>query len=431
MTDPEILAQRAARFREAILEVAGGPGGMIVSFCRFDTRKPFQEGDFGDEYCWHCYMDEAWGGHICVPRPTLAEWWYGENVLWVTGWFLWSQMLRYQVTGEAEALETARKCFLDLHNIFRLCRELEPGLLGKPHGGRAGPTTSFDQSAIPVLPYVWYATQYATGKLKEEAIDNIREHGLWYLRRNMIVNHHGHLENPVRWPHPSSMKYLACMHAAYRVCGVEDVGSAVAKYLGRIVEAETFPWSGHVFEISHNLFYWSLLCDYWSKTEFADLADWKGCIGEYWTAAREAVDDEGILRFGHYDPEKQSLAPFDDRWVEKDTDGQGQGQGMPGGHGGDTSQKRWWISSTSIPGRAMATAGIPLLSVLARKHGLDDEAHRLGKRILLRLDEDNCREWWDDGKLPEELKPLRNIFAPEVAAVWLTGYWMGRLEGAW
>ena len=72
-----------------------------------------------------------------------------------------------------------------------------------------------------------------------------------------------------------------------------------------------------------------------------------------------------------------------------------------------------------------------LLSVLVRKHGLDDEAHLLGRRILLRLDEDDCREWWDDGKLPEELKPLRNIFAPEVAAIWLTGYWMGRLEGAW
>ena len=32
---------------------------------------------------------------------------------------------------------------------------------------------------------------------------------------------------------------------------------------------------------------------------------------------------------------------------------------------------------------------------------------------------------------PAELKPLTNIFAPEVAAMWLVAYWMGRLQKVW
>ena len=41
MSDREILAARAARFREMVLDVAYGPGGMIVSFVHYDTRRPF------------------------------------------------------------------------------------------------------------------------------------------------------------------------------------------------------------------------------------------------------------------------------------------------------------------------------------------------------------------------------------------------------
>ena len=430
MGETEILAKRAVRFREAILEVAYGPGGMINSFPRFDTRRPFQEGDFGEDPCWHMYMNEAWGGHICVPRPTLAEWWYGENTLWVTGWLLWSQMLRYQATQEPEALATARKCFLDLHNIFRLCREIEPGLLGKPHGGRAGPTTSLDQSACPVLFYAWYARDYATGKLKDEAYDNLREHGLYYLRRNMIVNQHGHLSSFVREPHPSAMKYLAAMYVTYELTGERDVRDVVAKYLKSTAD-HVLPGINNAFEISHNLFSWAHLCDYWSKTEFGDLTDWKHCIKEYWTAAQTVMDDEGVLRFGHYDPEKKSFTPFPDQWIEKGVDANSPAIQLSGGHGNGHGLTRAWVSSTSIPARAMATAGIPLLALLAREQGVDDQSHLLAKRTLLRLDEDDCREWWDDGKLPAELKPLRNIFAPEVAAIWLVGYWMGRLQKVW
>src|SRR5437773_7069751 len=172
MTDSELLAGRAAHFRQLILDVATGPGGMIISFPRFDTRKPFQEGD----ECPHMAgMEDATGSF--TPRPTTAEWLYGENTLWATGWFLWSQILRYRATGEEEARTTARKCFLDLHNLFRLCNDLEPGLLGKPHGGRPGPTVSFDQAASPVIFYAAYAQELASPEEKAEATQNMARHG--------------------------------------------------------------------------------------------------------------------------------------------------------------------------------------------------------------------------------------------------------------
>lgn len=107
-SDSSALARRAALFQQLVLRVACGPGGMIICFPCFDTRRPFQEGEPLDWYSEKS-PTQFWGPDS--PTPTPAEWPYGENTLWATGWFLWSQMLRYQVTGESEALANARSCF--------------------------------------------------------------------------------------------------------------------------------------------------------------------------------------------------------------------------------------------------------------------------------------------------------------------------------
>ena len=93
----EVLAARAAGFLDQVLAAGMGPGGMLIDFLVFDTRRPFQEGE--DQ---HWYLDQGlaavWGP--AAPRPTQAEMHYGENTLWVTGWLLWSQILRYRATQE-------------------------------------------------------------------------------------------------------------------------------------------------------------------------------------------------------------------------------------------------------------------------------------------------------------------------------------------
>jgi hypothetical protein len=417
----DLLAERAARFHDAILEVAMGPGGMIIAFLPFDTRRPLQE---GEPHHWYLVenLNEAWGPF--TPKPTVAEWYYSENTLWVTGWFLHSQMLRYRATGEREALVTARKCFRDLSNIFRLCRELEPGLLGKPHGGRAGPTTSYDQSASPVIFYAAFAQELATLEERAEATENLALHGDYYLRRNWVANHHGNLSRIVDPAHTSTMKYLACVYAAYQATGETRFRDAAFRYLRQIIGDGRLPWPTNPYEVNHNLFYWGMLCDYWAKTEIADEFDWISCIGEYWRAAQTAFDDEGLLCFGHYDTAAKTFTPYPDRWLTED-DRDAFPVQAPRKVG------RRWISATCLGNRALNSACSAALALLARSHGFDDGAERQAERTLRRMDADSLRWYWDDGKLPVELKPINNIFAPEVAAMWLIAYWTGRLQQVW
>src|SRR5689334_19459301 len=44
-SDSKTMAERAELCQAQVLEVARGPGGLIISHCQFDTRLPVQEGD--------------------------------------------------------------------------------------------------------------------------------------------------------------------------------------------------------------------------------------------------------------------------------------------------------------------------------------------------------------------------------------------------
>jgi len=428
MSDSSLLAERAAHYCELILDVACGPGGLIISFPRFDTRRPFQEGEEPPLYTQD-RLDRIWGGN--APKATAAESLYGENTLWVTGWFLWSQILRYRTTREQEALDNARKCFRDLNHIFRLCRQIEPGLLGKPIGGRASPNTSNDQAACPVLFYVQYAQEMASPEEKAEAVENMALHGEYYLRRNWVMVHHGNLARVVESTHTSVMKYLACVHAAYELTGQTRFRDAAFKYLRQILAAGNLPWPSNPYEINPNItYYYGMLCDYWSRTEMGKEANWTGFVGEYWRATQQAFDEEGLPRFGQYDHVQKTFTAYPEGWMNREEAIQ---LGVVSSI--DISQDptgKVWVSPTSAPTRALSCVFAPALALLARAHGFDENAHKAAKRILLRMDEESLRLWWNlDGKMPVEWKSLLNIFAPEVAAIWLVGYWMGRWQGVW
>jgi hypothetical protein len=81
MTDSQLLADRAQDYLRQILQVANGPGGLLISHVRFDTRRPFQEGQPLSPYMTQV-IDSVWGG--VSPKPTFADWYYGENTLWAT-----------------------------------------------------------------------------------------------------------------------------------------------------------------------------------------------------------------------------------------------------------------------------------------------------------------------------------------------------------
>jgi hypothetical protein len=222
------------------------------------------------------------------------------------------------------------------------------------------------------------------------------------------------------------MKYLVCVHAAYELTGEVRYRDAAFGLLRQIIEAGRLPWPSNPYELNHNTFYWGLLCDYWNKTEMADQADWVGCIDEYWQAMQLGLDGEGVPRAGPYDTVNRTFTPYPDRWVPRE-----DAYLLPTLDGSTARVRERWVSSTCFPNRALNAGFAAALALLARSHGLDDDAHKLAKRTLLRLDEDTMRWWWDDGKLPHELKPLLNIYAPEVPAAWLVAYWMGRQQGVW
>jgi len=412
-----LLAERAEDYLQQILEVARGPGSLLISHLRFDTRQPLQEGEDIHPYL-HQELDSNWGKD--APKPTVPDWYYGEDTLWATGWLLWSQMIRYRVTGEPEAQRIARKCFQDLNHVFDLCRPIEPGLLGKPHGGRGGPTTSFDQAANPVLLYAQFARDYGTSAEKEQARKNLLDHGDYYLRRNWLMNHHGNLSRIAPARHPSAMKYFACVHAAYDMTGEERFRDAAVKNVRELIEKGLLPWPGPRYDLNANLFYYSWLGEYWSQTSLAKAADWIGNIGIYWEAAQRGLDGEGLLLDGIYDTKTKQFTPTQEGWSNQNPPSEGTKPTV-----------RWWRSSTGYEGRTMYSLLVAALGLLARKHGLDARAHETSRKILLRVNRDCLRQCWDDGRLPPEMKPVANLFGPEFPAEWLVAYWMGREQKVW
>jgi hypothetical protein len=391
------LAERAEICESLVMEEARGPGGLIISHPRFEPRLPLQEGDVPPSL--NRVLDAVWGKDS--PKPTVAEWYYGENTLWATGWMLRGQMARYRVTQDAKALALARKCFQDLNHIFDLSRTIEPGLLGKPHGGRAGATTSFDQAAIPVLPYAHFALTYATAAEKEQARRNLHDHGDYFIRRNWQVNHHGKLVRIVPAGHTSAMKYFASVHAAYDVTGEERYRDEAVKCVRQLIDKGMIPWPSKVNAPDvGNLHYYSYLGEYWSKTSLAKNADWISHIGLNWEIAQTALTDEGLVVNGIYDIKTKRFTPDPN-------------------------------NSTGYQGRTGGSLLVALLGLLARAHGFDDNAHQLARKILMRCDPSIFRQCFDDGHLPENEKEFANLFPSELPAQWLCAYWLGREQKAW
>lgn len=416
-SDRQILRDRAAGYLSQILEVARGPGGLIISHCDFETRRPLQEGD-DLPASMHQVLDSVWGS--ATPKPTVADWYYGENTLWATGYLLWSQMIRYRVTAAREALAIARKCFRDLNHAFALSRTIEPGLLGKPHGGRAGETTSFDQSANPVLQYCEFARDFGTDQERAQARENMREHGDYFLRRDFVVNHHGNLTSIVASPHTSASKYFAAIHAAYDMTGEARFRDAAVAQMRLLIAAGMFPWPKPVYELNSNLLYYAWLAEYWSRTDLARDLDWIGTIGVYWEAAQRGLDEEGVLLDGIYDTRTKSFTPVREGWDDANPPS-----------AGDRPTARWWRSPTGYQGRTLYTLLVAILGMLARRHGIDPRAGEVTRKILLRVNDDCLRQCWDNGRLPEEMRPYANLFGAEFPAQWLIAYWMGVEQNLW
>jgi len=61
-SDARTMAERAEICQSQVMEVARGPGGLIISHPKFDTRLPLQEGDIPPSL--HRVLDAVWGPRL-------------------------------------------------------------------------------------------------------------------------------------------------------------------------------------------------------------------------------------------------------------------------------------------------------------------------------------------------------------------------------
>ncbi|MEN9938247.1 MAG: hypothetical protein RLZZ387_4826 [Chloroflexota bacterium] len=135
--------------------------GMMYSHWHWGAGepRPFRDEDLASQSVPHTSAGFSPAGYIS-----------GENSPWVSGLFLLSQCLRYQVTGEEQALGYAARAFGSLDIIFRLAEDAgQPGLLCKPYDWALSYETSPDQYVATMLG-LW-AYRALAGREARQRID--------------------------------------------------------------------------------------------------------------------------------------------------------------------------------------------------------------------------------------------------------------------
>jgi len=127
------LEQRAAQFDDILTRHAADEHGIVMASIRLDPLGPLDAGDIGH-------------GQSLITSATAEELYAYEDAGMATGAYLAAQSLRYQVTGEAEALDRADAAYAGLRRIYTLgARGAQPGYFPKPYGGRCSDQISRDQ----------------------------------------------------------------------------------------------------------------------------------------------------------------------------------------------------------------------------------------------------------------------------------------------
>ncbi|OHB55890.1 MAG: hypothetical protein A2Y12_04800 [Planctomycetes bacterium GWF2_42_9] len=174
-------------------------------FWKDDELRPFEEEDF-EKYNIPAHRDNY----------TKSGFWCGENSPMVSGTFLYSQSLRYQITGEPQALEYARKAFGSLKLIFALTEATgERGFIGKPYDWKATDETSPDQY-ICVMHGLWEYRKIADISSRHHIDRLLVEMANWWRKKDYTLTYF-HVVWPILPHHAPAMACLQSM--AYKVSG--------------------------------------------------------------------------------------------------------------------------------------------------------------------------------------------------------------------
>lgn len=181
-----------------------------IMYCMWHYRdgqaRPFHKSDFGD------FLFDFLKRENCSQKGWLES----ENSPSTSGLFLASQALRYQVTGERQAMDFAKKAFSSVNAIMTMTEAAQqPGFLTKPWDWKVTTGTSPDQY-ICVMHGLWQyrkIADYPDRKRIEKLLARMAD---WWRTREYTLDFHG-----VNWPIlPHHAPAMACLHSmAYKCTG--------------------------------------------------------------------------------------------------------------------------------------------------------------------------------------------------------------------
>jgi hypothetical protein len=205
------LARKVQALQDFLGERFFAPNGIMYAMWYFtdDVLRPFTRADFEHPGCSYPQTKEG-----ITPEGHGNN----ENSSWTSGLFLFSQCLRYRVTGEPQALEYAAKAFRSLDLIFQLAEAAgQPGYLCKPYDGKLSAETSFDQYTCAMLG-MWAYREFAPRETRARIDALLPAMADWWRERDYVRTTFGVTLNMLRYS-VYTPGFALLNHLAYSVSG--------------------------------------------------------------------------------------------------------------------------------------------------------------------------------------------------------------------
>jgi hypothetical protein len=343
-----------------------------------------------------------------------------ENSGMVQGAFLAAMSYKYRVTGDADALEKARRTFQGIRYIYEISQNISEGFFCKPWGGKLSDETSSDQ-------YIYSMTGmdafFDLADLDEQLqiAEMIEKMTRFWKKRDYSYKYYGSLLN---W---QKCRFTGFMALAYKYSGKIE-------FLNELRRLEILPevknqtpfnadivspmWSEnwqdiigrhHIFKVnaeavsSSLLSFEPILANGLERDSF-----YHNMLGKIFDYGCSATAPDGLgYSFLLYDSQHEKLKPLEVT--------------LP-----NPTNENWHFSGFIAPFRrgGMATTMFARAAVRIHKYLPDIGADRMALNILNKIDRKHLT-WYEDPMncFPDDLKWMSQSYSGDAAAHWLWAYW--------
>jgi hypothetical protein len=287
--------------------------GLVYSFMNAKTLKPWTD----TELKAYNLMP------VCHPNITSpAEYYAYENSLMGTGEYASSQVDRFEVTGDGEALGTAAHQVGAIMQVFYQGELFEKGFLPKPFGGIRKCAYSHELSPdqqVKCLAALRSYQRYAPASQKRIIDDYIVAMADYHQARGFIhPRRESFVVTPENRPHAISI-LLPVLMCAYNITGDVKYRKALKRF-DKIID----DYADGKFQIHFNLAALMVEGFHFAIGEGLDDERLKIAIGKLWEAHTDMVLDNGL---GYVDEERTKkssevlrmagMAPIADHYFPK------------------------------------------------------------------------------------------------------------------